>query len=254
MIIAITREVSPSIKRCELTHLARQPIDFDLATVQHHQYESCLADLGCLIHRLPAEPELPDAVFVEDTAIVLDNLAIVTRPGAESRRSEIPSVLEALREYRRLYQVEPPGTLDGGDVLHVGNVLYVGVSSRSNRAGIKQLGGYVEPYGYKVQPVPLHDCLHLKSAVTQVGMDRLLINRAWVDTGEFVGMEMIDVAQEEPMGANALMIGEVVIYPSAYERTRARLEAHDITVKAVDVTELAKAEGGVTCCSLILNV
>ena len=254
MLVAMTREVSPSIERCELTHLDRQPIDFNLATTQHRQYESCLADLGCVIHRLPAQPDLPDSVFVEDTAIVLNDLAIITRPGAESRRSETPSVLEALRAYRRLYPIEPPGTLDGGDVLQVGNILYIGVSSRSNQTGIEQLGAYVDPYGYKVRPVLLRDCLHLKSAVTQVGMDRLLINRAWVDAGEFEGMEMIDVVPEEPMGANALRIGDVVVYPSAYERTRARLEALGITVKAVDVSELAKAEGGVTCCSLILNV
>ena len=253
MLIAITREVSPSIERCELTHLKRQPIDFNLARAQHLQYENCLAELGCQVLRLPAEPNLPDAVFVEDTAIVLDELAIITRPGAESRRSETPSLAEALQAYRRLYRIEPPGTLDGGDVLHVGNKLYVGVSSRSNKAGIEQLRVYVEPYGYKVQPVLLQDCLHLKSAVTQVGPNSLLINRDWVDAGAFEGMELEDVAPEEPMGANGLRIGDVLVYPAAYDRTRARLEALGITVKTVEVSEIAKAEGGVTCCSLILN-
>jgi len=253
MLTAITREVSPSIERCELTHLMRQPINVDLARAQHQQYENCLTNLGCQVHRLPAEPDLPDSVFIEDIAIVLNELAIITRPGAESRRPETPAVAKALSAYRRLCPIEPPGTLEGGDVLQIGKTLFVGASSRSNAHGIEQLRAHVRPFGYAVQPVALQGCLHLKSAATQVGENRLLINRAWVDGGVFVGMELINVAAEEPMGANALLINGVVIYPSAYERTRARLEVHGLTVEAVDVSELAKAEGGVTCCSLIFS-
>jgi dimethylargininase len=251
MHIAITRDVSPGIEHCELTHLERQPIDVDVARAQHWQYESCLAELGCEVHRLPAEPDLPDSVFVEDTAIVLDELAIITRPGAESRRAETASVARALEAYRELHAIEPPGTLDGGDVLRVGRVLYVGLSSRSSREGIKQLRALVEPSGYTVQPVEITGCLHLKSAVTQVGENTLLVNRDWVDVGAFGGLELVDVAPSEQMGANALLIGQMVIYPSAYERTRERLEGLGIATRTVDASELAKAEGGVTCCSLI---
>jgi dimethylargininase len=251
--VAITRQVSPSIGRCELTHLAREVINVAVAREQHRQYESCLADLGCQVHRLPLEPELPDSVFVEDAAIVLDDVAIITRPGAESRRRETASVAKALQAYRKLCHIEPPGTLDGGDVLRVGKKMYVGLSGRSSRAGIEQLRGFVEPLGYTVAAVEMAGCLHLKSAVTQVGGNTLLVNRAWVDVSAFEGMELVDVAPTEPMGGNALLVGEAVVYPIAYVKTRERLEGRGIEVRAVDVSELAKAEGGVTCCSLIFD-
>ncbi len=254
MLVAITRPVSPSIEHCELTHLAREPIDIDVASEQHRQYESCLADLGCKILRLPLEPELPDSVFVEDTAIVLDELAVITRPGAESRMPETVSVAKTLQVYRKLYHIQAPGTLDGGDVLRIGRTMYVGLSERSSESGIEQLRGFVEPFGYTVKAVEMTGCLHLKSAVTQVREDTLLVNRAWVDVGAFAGMQLVDVAPAEPMGGNALLIGETVVYPMAYVETRERLENRGITVQAVDVSELAKAEGGVTCCSLILSI
>lgn len=251
MLIAITREVGPSLARCELTHLPRQAIDVDLARAQHHQYEECLASLGCTIRRLPAEPELPDSVFVEDTAVVLDEVAVITRPGAPSRRPETVAVGGALQDYRRLWHIEPPGTLDGGDVLRVSRTLYVGLTQRTNPAGIEQLEALLAPYGYTVRGVPVEGCLHLKSAVTQVAPGTLLINRRWVDAAAFEPIKLLDVDPSEPYAANALLVGEAAIYPSAYPRTRRRLEAHGIAIRPVDVSELAKAEGAVTCCSLI---
>jgi dimethylargininase len=197
---------------------------------------------------------LPDSVFVEDTAVVLEELAVIMRPGAETRRAETASVAEVLAGYRRLYRIESPGTMDGGDVLRVGRMLYVGLSSRSNAAGVDQLRSIVSAYGYEVRGLAVEGCLHLKSAVTQVGADTLLINRAWVDASAFEGMELVDVAPGEPMGANALLVGETVVYPQAYTETRRRLEERGIRVEVVDVSELRKAEGGVTCCSLILSV
>lgn len=193
-------------------------------------------------------------MFVEDAAIVLDELAIITRPGVETRRGETPSVAEALEAYRKLFRIEPPGTIDGGDVLRVGRTLYVGMSGRSSPAGLEQLRACVAPSGYTVTAVAMADCLHLKSAVTQVGRGALLINRDWVDTRAFDAMELIDVDPSEPMGANALLVGETVVYPTAYPRTRRRLEDRAIAVEPIDVSELAKAEGGVTCCSLIFIV
>lgn len=251
--VAITRGVSRRIGECELTHLNRRPIDVARARQQHRQYERCLSDLGCTIRRLPAGENLPDSVFVEDTAVVLDELAVIMRPGAASRRGETGPVAEALSEYRRLAQIEPPGTLDGGDVLRVGKTLYVGMTSRSNAAGIGQLRSVLSPHGYRVEGVAVEGCLHLKSAMTEVGPGTLLINRAWVDANAFPGMDLVDVAPDEPMGANALLIGETVIYPQAFVETRRRLEERGIRVEAVDVSELRKAEGGVTCCSLILD-
>ena len=253
MLLAITREVSPAIERCELTHLARAPINLSGARLQHRQYEQQLEQAGCRLIRLPAEPELPDSVFVEDTAIVLDELAVITRPGAESRRAETATVAEVLRQYRRLIHVQPPGTLDGGDVLRVGKSLYVGLSKRSNLEGIEQLRRMLAPFGYSVTAVELHDCLHLKSAVTQIAEDTLLINRQWVDGACFGSMRLIDIADSEPFAANALRIDDTVVYPSAFSGTRKRLEEYGIKVRAVDASELAKAEGGVTCCSLIIS-
>jgi dimethylargininase len=185
---------------------------------------------------------------------VLDELAIITRPGAASRRGETGAPAESLRAYRRLTYIEPPGTLDGGDVLRIGNRLFVGLSSRSNEAGVEQLRRLAGPIGYSVEGVRVQGCLHLKSAVTQVAESTLLINQDWVDTGAFKGMELIDVDPREPFGGNALLVGDLVVYPASYPATRRRLEERGIGVKAVDVAELAKAEGGVTCCSLIFSV
>jgi dimethylargininase len=253
MLMAITREVSPSIGQCELTHLAREAIDVELAQAQHRQYEACLAALGCQIQRLPPEPELPDAVFVEDVAVVLDELAIMTRPGAASRRPEARSVAEVLAPYRRLAYIQAPGSLDGGDVLRIGRTLWVGLSGRSNPAGVDQMRALLAPLGYTVTGVAVDGCLHLKSAVTQVARDTLLINPAWVDAGAFGPMNLIEVDPTEPFAANALLVGENVVYPAAYPATRRRLEERDIPVRPVDVSELGKAEGGVTCCSVIFR-
>jgi dimethylargininase len=250
--IAITREVSPKIAECELTHLERQVIDVDNARRQHQQYEDALAALGCQVQRLPVE--LPDSVFVEDPAIVLDELAVITRPGAESRQPETEPIARALEPYRKLAFIQPHGTLDGGDVLRIGKALYVGISGRSNLAGIEQLRSILEPYGYSVQGVELHGCLHLKSAATQVAEDTLLINPAWVDGRVFGELNLIEVDPQEAFAANAVWIGDAVIYPAAFPHTRQRLEAVGIKVHVVDASELAKAEGGVTCCSLIFQV
>jgi len=251
--IAITRRVSPEIGRCELSYLEREPIDVGLAERQHAAYERCLAGLGCAVTSLPAEAALPDSVFVEDAAIVLDELAVITRPGAVSRRAETHSVAAALAPWRTLLRLGPPGTLDGGDVLVVGRRIFVGRSRRSNEAGCGQLRDLLAPRGYSVVPVPVRGCLHLKSAVTAVAADRLLLNPAWVDASAFAGLATLEVDPAEPRAANALRIGAAVVFPAAFERTRRRLEAAGIDVVTVDVSELARAEGAVTCCSLVFE-
>jgi dimethylargininase len=256
-LVAITREVSPALARCELTHLARQPIDLALARAQHAAYEQCLVGLGVSLVRLPAEPRLPDSVFVEDTAVVLDEVAIVTRLGAISRRAETKAVAETLARHRRLVHIHAPCTVDGGDVLVVGWRVFVGRSRRTNEAGLDRIRSLLTPYGYTVVSVPVMGALHLKSAVTQVADETLLVNHRWTDTavlaGEPGGFELIDVAPEEPFGANALAVAGAVVYSQAHPLTRRRLEDRGIKVVAVDVSELAKAEGGVTCCSLIFR-
>lgn len=239
--------------RCELTHLQRAAIDVDLAREQHHVYEQALSRLGWRIESLPEERDLPDSVFVEDTAIVLDEVAVITRPGAASRRPETASVAAVLRKYRELVRIESPGTLDGGDVLRVGRSLYVGTSSRSNSSGIEQLRGLLSHFGYRVIPVAVRGCLHLKSAVTQVAADELLINSRCVERTHFPGVRFIEVDESEPLGANALMAGADVIYSSSHPRTAELLRKHGIGVHTVDMSETEKAEGAVTCCSLLLS-
>jgi dimethylargininase len=220
---------------------------------QHEIYQATLASLGCTILRLPATPHLPDSVFVEDTAVVLPHIAVITRPGAESRRPETASMADALRAYRPLAFIEAPGTLDGGDVLRVGTRLFVGRSLRSNAEGLRQLGALIAPHSFDVVPVDLTGCLHLKSAVTQVGEDTLLVNRAWVDASAFDGLKLIDVDADEPGAANALLVGETIVFPAAYPRTRALLEERGLDVRTVEADELEKAEAGVTCCSVLIT-
>jgi dimethylargininase len=253
MYIALTRPVSASIASCQLTHLARQPIDVERARAQHRRYEKALVALGCKIERLPEEPDLPDAVFVEDAAVVFDELALITRPGAPSRRPETETVVQALRPHRPLAAVTAPGTVDGGDVLCVGRTVYVGLSQRSNRAALDQMRALLFPLGYRVRGVAVDGCLHLKSAVTQVGENILLGNRDWVEADAFAGLDWIDVDRSEPYAANALLIGGQVLYAAAYPRTTQRLRERGIDAHTVDLSELAKAEGSVTCCSLVFQ-
>jgi dimethylargininase len=241
------------MNRCELTHLPRAPIDVELARRQHDAYARALVAFGCRLIEADAEPELPDSVFVEDTVVVLDEIAVLTRPGAGSRRPEVASVARALRPWRRVVSITEPGTLDGGDVLRIERTVYVGVTGRSNAAGIAQLSDAIEPFGYRTVAIPVHGCLHLKSAVTRVGPDTLLVNDEWVSRSHWPEMRFVAVATNEPHGANALRVGETVILPASAPRTRQRLEAAGLRVLPLDVSEIQKAEGGVTCCSVLFS-
>jgi dimethylargininase len=254
MLLAVTRQVSRSIVNCELTFLNREPIDVDRARFQHHQYEDALRSLGLAVLSLPEEPDLADSVFVEDTALVLDECAVITRPGAESRRGETEAMATVLTPYRRLMRIEAPARIDGGDILRVGSHIYVGLSARSDTNGMEQLQDFLQPYGYDLHVVRVDGCLHLKSAVTQVASGTLLINPAWVNAGSFEGVTFIEVDASESYAANSLMVEDAVIYATSFPRTRDRLERAGIRVLPIDADELAKAEGAVTCCSLIFQV
>jgi dimethylargininase len=258
MFIAITRDVSRSLAHCELSYVGRTDIDLQLAARQHQDYRRALESLGCRVEALPAEHDLPDAVFVEDVALVFDEIAIRTRPGAASRRPEVDSVAQVLQRHRDVRAIEAPATIDGGDVMRIGRTVYVGQAARSNAAAVEQLrellGAATPPgRGYIVQPVPTRACLHLKSAVTQVAEDTLLINPQWVDASTFAQFRLIEVDPAEEHAANALRIGEGVIYPTSFPRTRRKLEAAGISLTTVDVSELQKAEGAVTCCSVVFR-
>ena len=252
MTIAITRKISPRFNECEVTHIERTPIDLDVARTQHEEYVNALASLGCQVIELPEEPDLPDSVFVEDTAFILPEVAVITRPGADSRKPEIESIIRALSPHRPLVHVTEPGTVDGGDVLVLGKNIYIGISTRSNDVAIHQIQELLAKYGYTVTAVEMHDCLHLKTALTKVDDKTLLINPNWVDTSHFKGFDWIEVDPSEPFAANCLPVGDGIIFPTAFPKTKQKLEQKGYKIQAVNVAELTKAEGAVTCCSLVL--
>ena len=251
MLIALTRPVSPHLGDCELTYLPREPIDVARAMAQHAAYCAALRACGVEVRSLPAAPDLPDGVFVEDTAVVLDEVAVITRPGAASRRPEVPTVAGALAAYRPLATVVAPGTLDGGDVLQLGRLLFVGRSGRSNAAGIAQLAAILAPYGYTVRGVDLSGCLHLKSAVTALDAETILVNAAWVDPAMFGARQVLPVPPEEPWAANALAIGDRVLLAAGNPRSAALVTAAGYAVTLLDISELQKAEAALTCQSLL---
>ncbi len=253
MLTAITRAVSPAIVNCELSFIPRQPIDLQIAVAQHHAYEDLLAKLGARVVSLPAEPDLPDSMFVEDPAIVLDELAVIFPLGTESRRPEAASLAQAISKFRKLEYVTLPGTLEGGDILRIGRKLFVGVTKRSNTEGIRQLAAILAPHHYEVIALPVTGCLHLKSAVTYLGRDTLLANRNWFDPSPFADYHWIDVDPAEPHAANALALANTIIFPASFPKTRARIETAGFHVTLLDISELQKAESGLTCSSLIFE-
>ena len=253
MLTAITRCVSPAINNCELSFISRQPINLAIACEQHHAYEQLLTRLGARVISLPAEAELPDSSFVEDAALVLDQLAVIFPLGTESRRREAATIAAALSPFRKLSQVKLPGMIEGGDILRLKNKLFVGLTERSNREGIRQLSQIVTPHGYQVIGVPATGCLHLKSAVTALDSRTLLANRAWFDSSCFDGYQWLDVDPAEPHAGNALAFAGTVIFPASFARTRGRIESRGFQVTSLDISELQKAESGLTCSSLLFE-
>jgi len=252
-VFALVREVSPELAHCELTHLERARIDRLRAADQHRNYTQALEALGCTLEWLPPLPRHADSVFVEDTAVVLPELAVVTRPGAPSRQGETASVAQALARHLPVRSITAPGCLDGGDVLQVARTLYVGASARTNAEGIAQLGALLTPHGYRVQATTLAGCLHLKSACSFIPPALLLCNPAWIDPQAFGGLQALAVDEREPYAANTLTIGGTTLVSAAYPRTTQRLAAAGINTRTIEVGELHKAEGGLTCMSLLLG-
>jgi len=250
--LALVREVSPQLLRCELTHLERAAIDAPRAVAQHRGYTQALEALGSTLEWLPPLPQCPDGVFVEDTAVPLPEIAVITRPGAASRRGETASVAAALEHHRPVARILEPGCLDGGDVLRIGRTLHVGVSGRTNEAGVAQLAQLLRPFGYRIEKLALAGCLHLKSAASFIPPDVLLLNPAWVDAAGFGGLHVIAVDEREPHAANTLTIDGTTLVSAAYPHTCHRLGAAGVRTRTVDVSELHKAEGGLTCMSLLL--
>jgi dimethylargininase len=236
-----------------LTHLERQSIDLERARSQHRAYCTALVELGCRIREIEELPDYPDSVFVEDSALVFDELAILTRPGAESRRGEVQSVAEALSPYRTIERITAPATLDGGDVIVVGSLVLVGRTSRTSSTAIGQLETLLHPHGYQVIEIEVTGCLHLKTAATAIAEDALLVNPEWVDVADFGALETVSIDPREPFAANSVRIASGLLYSSCYPHTLDRLKALGLDPELVDASELSKAEGALSCCSLIFK-
>ena len=254
MLIAITRDVSPSIEKCELKFVDRQPIDHSLAERQLEEYRAALERCGALVRRLPADSRYPDSCFVEDTAIVVDEIAVIASMGAASRRGETPAIEAELAPYRNLGHITLPATIDGGDVLRAGKTILVGLSSRTNETGVEQLARILEPRGYTVTPVRTSQSLHFKSACTAIDDGTLLVNRDWIRLDDIAGFNIVFTPDDEREAANVLRVNETLFVQAGFPGTMKRLQSVHGRVEALDTSELRKAEGALTCLSIIFEL
>lgn len=252
-LVAVTHVPSPRLEAGERTYVGHDAIDFGRALKQHAAYEDALRMCGARVVQLDVNRGLPDCVFVEDTAIVLDEVAVMMSMGAASRRGEPPGIERVLRRFREIERVALPATIDGGDVVRCGRALYVGESARTNAAGIAALRDIVAPYGYTVTAVPVRSCLHLKSACSTLPDGSFLVNADWIDVVHLPADRLVRLPTEEAWAGDVLVIGERIIASDAFPRTIALLRSHGWTVLSVAVSEFAKAEGGVTCMSLVFR-
>ncbi|HET6639884.1 MAG TPA: dimethylargininase [Gemmatimonadota bacterium] len=253
MVIALTREPSASLAAGERTFRAREPIDVGLAARQHEEYRRALAECGARVTTLPALDDLPDAVFIEDVALVLDEVALLFRMGVGSRREEPSRTASEISRWRDVVPLPEGAHAEGGDVVRLGRTLYVGRTGRTDDRGIAALGAVATPLGYRVVPVEVTGCLHLKSACTALDDETLLANPAWVDASRFEIRRTIEVGPGEPGAANAVRVGSSVLVQAGCPRTLERVIDAGYDARAVDVGELAKAEGSLTCLSLLFE-
>lgn len=201
---------------------------------------------------VPPLHELPDAVFVEDAVVILEEIAIIASLGSPARRGEVESLVPLLREFRDIELIRPPGTLDGGDVLRIGRQLFVGASARTNPEGARQLGSIASRHGYRVIPAPVRGCLHLKTGVGFLG-DRVLVNPGWIDPSPFGAVGTLWVPAGEPWAANTLLLDDTLVVASAFPETQELLSRSGYRVEALDISEFQKAEAGLTCLSVIFE-
>jgi dimethylargininase len=251
--IAITHVPSPRMHAGLRTFVDRAPIDANLAKRQHVEFRRMLGRCCALVRTIDGNRDLPDCAFVEDAAVVLDEVAVLTSMGAVDRRLELPAIARELAKYRTVERIEPPAALDGGDVLAVGRTLLVGLSSRTDLAGIGALKSIVGKHGYDVVPVPVSQSLHLKTACTALDDRTLLVNRSWLDIEPLAGFELISVPPEEPWAANVLRVGGRICMAAGNPRTTELIRKRGLQVETIDLSEFAKAEAGITCLSILLK-
>lgn len=237
----------------ERTFVDGEPIDLALAERQHEGYRDALRACGAEVTVLDVNRNMADCVFVEDTAIVLDEIAVMMSPGAVSRRREPAGIEPAIATYRPIARIVLPATIDGGDVVVRGRDVYVGRSARTSADGVSALREILSPYGYVVTGVAVHGCLHLKTACSALPDGRLLVNPEWIDTAPFEPNRLVRVPEREPWAGDVLVIEDQIIVSDAFPETIAMFAGHGWSIHPVAVSEFAKAEGGVTCLSLVFR-
>lgn len=250
VLTVLTHVPSPTLQECELTFLKSEPINLAKAVEEHANYCRMLELCGARVVRLDENLSLADSVFVEDPIIVLDEIAVLTSMGVESRRKEGEALATFFRQYRKIEQISLPAKIEGGDVLKVGRRIYVGISPRTNSSGIKTLTDIIKPFGYQTIPVKVNDCLHLKTGCTALDEETLLINQDWVDKRPFEGLRVIEIPPEEPFGANVLSIHETICMNQAFPATIGLVHSLGYKVRSTDISEFVKAEAGLTCMSV----
>ncbi len=251
--IAVTHTVSPHINECELTYMEREEIDYPNALKQHGAYSETLRRCGAEVFNLEENTDHPDSIFVEDNAVVVDEIAVITHMGAESRRAEVDTMADYLAQYREVVRIEAPATIEGGDVMRVGKKVFVGLSTRTNQAGVDALRDKLAPYGYTVTGVATPGCLHLKTGITVLNDETLIGNTGWVDMSAFKDFRVIAAAPDEPWAGNALRVNDKVIMHEGHVRAIEEAEKLGISVERTNISEFMKAEAGLTCMSIVFQ-
>lgn len=253
MLRALTRAVSPNIGGCELTFRNRELIDYKRALRQHEEYCGLLSSLGVEVIKLEASDSHPDCCFIEDTAIVLDELAIITSMGTASRRGETSTVEKELAGYREIAYIRLPAAIEGGDVMQIGKKVFAGLSRRTNAQGIEALTQILKPLGYEVSPVRLEGCLHLKTACSAINDETILANPHWIDLDPFKAFNVLHTPEDEPWAANTLRIRDTACLGADTPRTIDLVRGLNDGIEVLDVSEFRKAEGSLTCLSIIFQ-
>lgn len=250
--VAVVRRLPATFDECIKPPEPAPPIDLALAREQHRAYCDALRSLGLELVVIDADDRYPDCVFVEDTAVAAGATALLTRFGVASRRGEETAVGRVLARFKRLARVAAPATLEGGDVMRIDTTLYVGVTPRTNRVGVRELRRAVSGEGFTVVPVPVTGVLHLKSAVTCLGNDTVLMAPGFFDESLIAAGRIIVVPPEERYAANCLAVNGTVLLSDGYDATRELVENAGFATRTLSTSEFKKAGGSLTCLSILL--
>jgi dimethylargininase len=247
---AVTRKPCKNFARGLTTTVSDEPADYALMVKQHAAYLEALTAAGLEVVVLEPLPEFPDAHFVEDTAVVTRDVAVITNPGAAARRGEEDAIAPVLAEFRKVERIQAPGTVDGGDVLQVGNHFFIGLSERTNQQGAEQLGRILQSYGNTWTPVAVGAGLHFKSGVNYVGRNTLLVTNDFAHNEQLKGYDQIITESPEEYAANTLLVNEHLLMPAGFPRTRKQLEVLGLKIIELEISEVRKMDGGLTCMSI----